>query len=347
MWRTVTYSVLALVGCIAQPGLVVAAVAQQQAETAVGPANAAGTTKSGVADGEWSPALTGARRPLYRLHKSDVVEIDFTFSPQFNQTLIVQPDGFIPLKGVEPLYVETATLPQMQQAIRRAYTVYVPNGARIRGRSTPSQILDWGLAPDNYALFLGRFSPEKNCHLLIEAYETLATSSKLVLAGGSSHTGAYAEELRRHGNDRIILKDWVSGPALDDLLTNAALFVLPSDLEGLSLALLDAMGAGVCVLTSDIPENREVVEDAGFTFRAGDVDDLSRMLGLLLSDREVRAASGRSGKKRIQDQYLWPQIALAIGQVYDELAGRKVAVSSGLSARVRAGQTAERPENVA
>ena len=47
------------------------------------------------------------------------------------------------------------------------------------------------------------------------------------------------------------------------------LFVLPSDLEGLSLALLDAMGAGLCVLASDIPENREAVEDAGFTFRQG------------------------------------------------------------------------------
>ena len=52
---------------------------------------------------------------------------------------------------------------------------------------------------------------------------------------------------------------------MDELLTNAMLFVLPSDLEGLSLALLDAMGAGVCVLASDIPENREVVDGSGFT----------------------------------------------------------------------------------
>jgi glycosyltransferase involved in cell wall biosynthesis len=61
--------------------------------------------------------------------------------------------------------------------------------------------------------------------------------------------------------------DWTSGEALDELLTNAMLFVLPSDLEGLSLALLDAMGAGLCVLTSNVPENREVVDGAGFTFR--------------------------------------------------------------------------------
>ena len=211
----------------------------------------------------------------------------------------------------------------LQDHYRRRYaadTTYVPNGTVIRGRSAPRKVIEWGLAPGKYILFLGRFSPEKNCHLLIDAFERLETSAKLVLAGGSSHTGAYADELRKHQGDRIAFLDWVSGTELDELLTNTALFVLPSDLEGLSLALLDAMGAGVCVLTSDIPENREVVEDAGFTFRAGDVDDLGRMLGLLLSDATLRAEAGAKAKQRIQERYLWPQIAQQIGGIYDELA---------------------------
>ena len=71
---------------------------------------------------------------------------------------------------------------------------------------------------------------------------------------------------------------------LEELLSNAALFVLPSEIEGMSLALLDAMAAGVCVLTSDIPENKEVVEGAGFTFHRGDQADLERMLDLLIHD---------------------------------------------------------------
>lgn len=96
-----------------------------------------------------------------------------------------------------------------------------------------------------------------------------------------------------------------------------------SDLEGLSLALLDAMGSGVCVLTSDIPENREVVQDAGFTFRAGDRDDLARMLALLVSDPETRAAAGRMEKQIIQSRYLWPHIAGQISAVYQELMGTK------------------------
>jgi glycosyltransferase involved in cell wall biosynthesis len=169
---------------------------------------------------------------------------------------------------------------------------------------------------------MGRFSPEKNCHLLIEAYEKIETPVKLVLAGGSSHSDAYASELGEHRSDRIRLLDWVSGDALEELLTNALLFVLPSDLEGLSLALLDAMGAGICVLTSDIPENCEVVEDAGFTFRRGDVDDLERMLRMLLSDPQVREAAGRRAQERVRRGYLWPQIAADIERTYLTLTGR-------------------------
>jgi len=203
-----------------------------------------------------------------------------------------------------------------------AETRYVPNGTLIRQRHAARKIVEWGLTPDEYILFLGRFSPEKNCHSLVDAFEQLDTPAKLVFAGGSSHTDAYARELRKHESERIIFLDWVSGHELDELLTNAALFVLPSDLEGLSLALLDAMGAGVCVLTSDIPENREVVEDAGFTFRAGDIDDLGRMLGLLLSDANLRAEAGAKAKRRIQERYLWPQIAQQIAGIYNELACR-------------------------
>ena len=230
----------------------------------------------------------------------------------------------------------------LQRHYQTAYgvqTKYVPNGSVIRKPVAPSQILEWGLDPANYILFLGRFSPEKNCHLLIEAYETLDTPAKLVLAGGSSHTNAYVDELRKHQSERVLFLDWVHGAALDELLTNAALFVLPSDLEGLSLALLDAMGSAVCVLTSDIPENREVIEGAGFTFRSGDAADLARMLGLLLSDAPARKAAGRNAQARVRNRYLWPRIAAEIGQSYVELTDRTSAVEAYPPAKIPARST--------
>ncbi len=213
----------------------------------------------------------------------------------------------------------------LQEYYRLNYGIeatYVPNGATLRQRSGSSSLTQWGLEPDNYILFAGRLSPEKNCHLLIDAYERLATPVKLVLAGGSSHTDAYAKSLRCRASERVVFTDWVAGDALTELLTNAALFVLPSDLEGLSLALLDAMGAGTCVLTSDVPENREVVEGAGFTFHAGDVVDLARMLDLLLSHERMRTTAGRLAQDRVRDQYQWPGITREISSVYENLAGR-------------------------
>ena len=97
--------------------------------------------------------------------------------------------------------------------------------------------------------------------------------------------------------------------------------MLPSEIEGLSLALLDAMAAGVCVLTSDIPENNEVVEGAGFTFHRGDQADLERMLDLLVHNPELRRQSAARGRERIQGQFLWPAIARSIERAYYEVLG--------------------------
>lgn len=199
---------------------------------------------------------------------------------------------------------------------------YVPNGGLLRERSEPSKILDWGLEPGKYILFLGRFSPEKGCHLLVDAYERLDTEVKLVMAGAASYCDDYSRKLRTHASDRIKMLDWVTGRVLDELLTNAMIFVLPSDLEGMSLALLDAMGAGLCVLASDVPENREVVDGAaGFTFQRGEVTDLADRLRFLLSNPAVREAAGQAAKDRIRQHYQWSKITQDIENVYMEVMG--------------------------
>jgi glycosyltransferase involved in cell wall biosynthesis len=196
---------------------------------------------------------------------------------------------------------------------------YVPNGGALRELKQPCAIPKWGLQPKDYVLYLGRFSPEKGCHLLVEAFEQIETNTKLVMAGGSSYCDEYSRELRTHASDRIRLLEWVSGDTLDELTTNAMIFVLPSDLEGLSLALLDAMGAGLCVLTSDVPENREVVDGAGFTFQRGNSTDLADRLRFLIANPAIREAAGRAARSRIEDHYQWQKIAQDIESAYLEI----------------------------
>jgi glycosyltransferase involved in cell wall biosynthesis len=211
---------------------------------------------------------------------------------------------------------------ELQQHYRLKHgveTAYIPNGAMLRTRTAGVRLQKWGLQPDKYILFLGRFSPEKNCHLLVEAFKRIETDVKLVLAGGSSHSDDYMAALHRHESDKIRFADWVAGDALDDLLTNAMLFVLPSDLEGLSLALLEAMGAGICTLASEIPENRELIGDTGFTFVPGDVNDLERMLRLLIEAPQIRENTGLHARERVRGLYQWDSITSEIRRIYLQL----------------------------
>jgi glycosyltransferase involved in cell wall biosynthesis len=219
--------------------------------------------------------------------------------------------------------VVSQTLQNLYRSHYGMETSYVPNGGMLRAWRPPDKILGWGLEPGNYILFLGRFSPEKGCHLLVDAYEKLDTDVKLVLAGASSYCDDYSRQLQTHAGDRIKILDWVTGDVLDELLTNAMVFVLPSELEGLSLALLDAMGAGLCVLSSDVAENREAVEDAGFTFRRGEVADLAARLRFLIANPAVREAAGQAAKRRIREHYQWPNISSEIERVYFEMMGWK------------------------
>jgi glycosyltransferase involved in cell wall biosynthesis len=207
----------------------------------------------------------------------------------------------------------------LQRYYRERYGIepaYVPNGTILRQWRKPSQLLNWGLKPDSYILFLGRLSPEKNCHLLIEAHARIENAPPLVMAGGSRYADAYVAKLRAQADERVKFLDWVSGEACEELLTNAMLFVLPSAIEGLSLSLLDAMAAGVCVLVSDIPENLEPADGAGFSFRSGDSYHLERMLRMLIADPQLRQAAVDKARARVRERYAWDHITKQVEDIY-------------------------------
>ena len=108
----------------------------------------------------------------------------------------------------------------------------------------------------------------------------------------------FEKELRRHASGQVLLLDYVSGSDLEELLTHAMLFVLPSDLEGLSPRPPRRHRCWRMPATSDIPENRELVEGAGFTFQRGNVHDLERMLRFLISEPEMRQDAARRAAEK-------------------------------------------------
>ena len=143
-------------------------------------------------------------------------------------------------------------------------THFIPNGVNRPQIREAKLITDhFGLEKDSYILFLGRLVPEKGIRYLVEAFKNVKTDKKLVIAGGSSDTDSFMEELKdlAKGDDRILFTGFVQGAMLDELYSNAYIYTLPSDLEGMPLSLLEAMSYGNCCLVSDIPECAEVVED--------------------------------------------------------------------------------------
>ena len=111
---------------------------------------------------------------------------------------------------------------------------------------------------------------------MVEAFKNVKTDKKLVIAGGSSDTDSFMNELKdlAKDDDRIIFTGFVQGQILKELYSNAYVYTLPSDLEGMPLSLLEAMSYGNCCLVSNIPECTEVVEDKALVFKKSDVNDL-------------------------------------------------------------------------
>lgn len=200
---------------------------------------------------------------------------------------------------------------------------FIPNGTPEPQRLAPDRIRQWGLSEGSYILFVGRLTPEKGCHFLLEAFSRLDTDLTLIVAGGTSFTDDYVESLKKYESDRVRLVGYVYGETLSELWTNARFAVLPSTMEGLSIALLEAVSYGRCVLISDIPENVEVMEECAPRFRSKDVDDLERQLRHLIdspADVERYAAMTRA---QIARRYSWDTIVDELERCYlDAAAGR-------------------------
>ncbi|HFU4216354.1 TPA: glycosyltransferase family 4 protein [Streptococcus suis] len=198
-------------------------------------------------------------------------------------------------------------------------THFIPNGV-----SRPEVLLSniigskYGLKKDDYFLFLGRIVPEKGIHYLIDAYNQVCTNKKLVIAGGASDTDSYYEELRKKAsnNENIIFTGFVQGQELEELYSNAYVYVLPSDLEGMPLSLLEAMSYGNCCLTSDIEECSDVMEDCGVTFKQSSVEDLANKLQYLSDSEKVVQKLKLESPPFIIKKYNWDDIVNKTLELY-------------------------------
>jgi glycosyltransferase involved in cell wall biosynthesis len=211
-----------------------------------------------------------------------------------------------------------------QEYLRKKYdrdSVYIPTGINPPRLEKPDLINQLGLRGNDFILFAARLVREKGAHYLIEAYKKLKTDLKLVIAGDVEHEEEYKAGLYKlaEGNPNIIFTGFVRGQLLAELFSNCYLFVLPSELEGLSIALLEAMSYGNCCLVSDIPENLEALNGHGYSFRSKSAADLADKMEYLIGNPGDVEAVKEPAKNYVLENHSWDNIALQFESVYREL----------------------------
>ena len=196
----------------------------------------------------------------------------------------------------------------------------IHNGCNIPDLQQADKMLGLGIAPKKYLLFVGRLVPRKGCHYLIRAFRKLETDVELLIVGGplDSAYGRFLQRIAR-GDNRIRFTGPVYGTMLNELFTNALIYVHPSESEGQSIALLEGLAFGACVVSSDTPESVETAEGNACYFKSGDWDDLRRVLEDLIRKPVKIEVGSRQARAHVQAKYQWHDKILAYEKMYYDL----------------------------
>lgn len=202
-------------------------------------------------------------------------------------------------------------------------TIYLNNGVTFRPAQKAELIKEkWGLEKDGYILFLARITNEKGLHYLIEAYKQLKTDKKLIIAGRLNET-AYIRQVQEMAaeDDRITFVDHVTGKTMEELMSNAFLYVLPSEIEGMAMSLLEALSYGTKCLVSDIKENKEAAKEYACYFQTQNVDDLRDKLEQILSGEVVFDSEAQA--EFVKKTYDWDRVAAETLHIYESVIQKK------------------------
>lgn len=210
-------------------------------------------------------------------------------------------------------------------------TAVIPNGAKVNFDPETGELAKWEIKEKKYILFVGRLIKHKGVHYLIEAFKQLEDTGKLpngfklVIVGEGFHTDDYVKYLKTisEGRSNIIFTGGQTGKTLEQLFSHAYLFVQPSEYEGLSIALLEAMGYGLAPLVSDIKENMEAIKGTGLSFKTKDIHDLKNKLAYLLNRPGEAERLGKMAKERARNEYSWDSIVQKTINVYKDVLGGK------------------------
>lgn len=197
---------------------------------------------------------------------------------------------------------------------------FIPNGTSIPRQVSRPFPPDLPLENGGFFLVVARLIPVKCIDDIIAAYQQLDTDKSLVIAGESSHTDDYAIKVRAMAasNEKILFIGHQTPEQLATLYSNAYLYINASSVEGLSIAVLEAMSYGCATLVSNINGNLEAVGEKGLTFRQGDIGALRQKIDKLLFEPSSIEVNRNYSAGRVRQYFNWDNIIKMIDNLYKE-----------------------------
>ncbi len=265
----------------------------------------------------WIPRLRGLK-VVVTIHALDWQRPKWgraatAFLKMTERTALYLPDGTLAVSRALQAYFQ-------EKYGRRIH--YIPNGVNVPPLSPPRLITErYGLLGLDYVLYLGRLVPEKRVDWLVEAFRRIRSPVRLVVAGDDEDAKGYTQHLQRLAADdgRLLFTGTVGGQIKEELLSNALFYVTASSVEGLPIAVLEAMAHGRCCLASDIPPHREIIEPGrdGLLFaQSGSRPLASAMEDLLAESSDYRYALGQEARRQVEQRYSWDSVADAMQALY-------------------------------
>jgi glycosyltransferase involved in cell wall biosynthesis len=203
----------------------------------------------------------------------------------------------------------------------RKTSVMIAYGANCDRTDTTAVLTQLGVKPREYFLYVSRLEPENNAHVVIEAFQKVSTDKKLLIVGDAPYARAYIQQLRSTSDSRICFPGAIYGVGYCELQSHAYAYIQATEVGGTHPALIEAMGAGNCVVAKDTPENREVLADTGLFFR--DAGDLAEQIGRTLTDRTLVDALRQKALQRAKSSYSWEAVTDAYEKLFLQLGVKR------------------------
>jgi len=210
--------------------------------------------------------------------------------------------------AADAIVTDSTTIQSYYDRVHRTPTTFIPYGAPTKKVGRNGTLTRLGLDPGKYILYVSRFEPENNAHLVLEAFQHVRTDAKLVMVGDAPYARSYISRLKKMAGPNVLFPGYVFGDEYRELMSHARCYVHATEVGGTHPALIEGMGMGNGVLVADTPENREVAGDGALFFSLAGPEDLAERLRQVLDNPGLLRPLSEKARQRVKSRYDWDRV---------------------------------------